>query len=49
VFISIVQIKDQLHEENTNVRHFDLGGGRREELQENGQQVLGNAGKWQTP
>jgi hypothetical protein len=29
------------------VRHFDLGGGRREELQENGQQVLGNAGKWQ--
>jgi hypothetical protein len=31
------------------VTHFDLGGGRRQELQENGQQVFGNAGKWQTP
>jgi hypothetical protein len=32
------------------VTHFDLGGdGRCQELQENGQQVFGNAGKWQTP
>jgi len=31
------------------VRHFDLGGGRRQELQENGQQVLVNAENWQTP
>jgi len=30
------------------VRHFNLGGGRRQEVQENGQQVSGNAGKWQT-
>jgi hypothetical protein len=31
------------------VTHFDLAGGRRQELQENGQQGFGNAGKWQTP
>jgi aryl-alcohol dehydrogenase-like predicted oxidoreductase len=27
------------------VTHFDLGGGRRQ-VQENGQQVFGNAGAW---
>jgi hypothetical protein len=48
VFISIVQIKRPITS-GEYVRHFDLGGGGRQELQENGQQVLGNPGKWQTP
>jgi hypothetical protein len=47
VSIPIVQIKRPITS-GKYVRHFDLGGGRRQELQENGQQVLGNAGKLQT-
>jgi hypothetical protein len=31
------------------VTHFDLGGGRESGTSRNGQQVFGNAGKWQIP
>jgi hypothetical protein len=49
----IEKFGDQFSTKNCSpyVTQFDLGGGggRRQELQENGQQGFENAGKWQPP